>query len=72
MDSLFKTKLCRNFLNKGMCRYGNVCRFINEINDLRSSSIPKLISLSHPKMVKIRKVIGGIDTSNAENLLNTE
>jgi hypothetical protein len=37
----YKTKLCRNFMQKGHCNFGNTCMFAHGEHDLQNFGMPK-------------------------------
>ena len=36
----FKTEMCRNFAQTGVCRYGDKCQFAHGLQDLRARRLP--------------------------------
>ena len=38
-NGLYKTKLCRNYIETGKCKYGRVCQFAHGMKELRKYSL---------------------------------
>lgn len=52
---MFKTKLCKHWLSKNNCRYGDSCAFAHGKHELLQ---PK------PKIRKMKKIVDDEDTTN--------
>ena len=37
-SDMYKTKLCRNYMDNGRCKYGKVCQFAHGVKELRKYS----------------------------------
>ena len=37
-SDMYKTKLCRNYMENGRCKYGKVCQFAHGVKELRKYS----------------------------------
>ena len=38
-SDMYKTKLCRNYMENGRCKYGKVCQFAHGVKELRKYSL---------------------------------
>ena len=38
-SDMYKTKLCRNYMDNGRCKYGKVCQFAHGVKELRKYSL---------------------------------
>ena len=62
----YKTKMCRNFMETGLCKYGRVCQFAHGWKELKKYSF----CICYRMPFHIGTLIDGVYFSTLSSLLN--